>query len=209
MSKVDIPITDFSRLLHPYNATLVSCQGKTGPPNALAIAWIMPVSVHPPLLALAIQRERYSYKLLEETREFVVNIAGRELARQVLYCGRRSGKDVDKFKETGLSPGKAKKTNAPIVSECVAHIECKLSETLQRGDHVLVVGEVQAAYARGEAFSGLYDVKRYHPLLHMGADVFATTSEETIEPKLDEAVKEHRQGKIVRFRPRRRGSRRY
>jgi len=184
MSMIDVPIGDFSRLLHPYNATLVSCQGKSGSPNALTIAWIMPVSMNPPMLVFATRKERYSYKLLEETKEFIVNMAGCDLAGQVLFCGRRSGEDVDKFKATGLTVGKARKVNAPIVNECVAHIECKVSETISKGDHVLVIGDVVAAYVRRDVFSGLYDLKRFKPLLHLGNDVFATTSEETIEPEL-------------------------
>jgi flavin reductase (DIM6/NTAB) family NADH-FMN oxidoreductase RutF len=137
------------------------------------------------MLVFAIRRERHSYELLEETEQFVVNIAGRELARQVLYCGRRSGKNVDKFKETGLTVGAAKKVKVPIVNECAAHIECQLSETIPKGDHVLVIGRVVAAYARTDAFRGLYDLSRFQPLLHLGSDVFTTTSTETIEPRLD------------------------
>ena len=104
MSMIDVLLGDFPRLLHPYNATLVSCQGASGSPNALAIAWIMPVSMNPPMLVFATRKERHSYTLLEQTKEFVVNIAGWDLAGPVLYCGRKSGKDVDKFKATGLSP---------------------------------------------------------------------------------------------------------
>lgn len=184
MSIIDVPLAEFSRLLHPFNATLVSCQGRNGLPNALAVAWIMPVSVKPPTLAFAIRRETHSYGLLEETREFVVNMAGCELAREVLYCGRNSGKDVDKFKVTGLTAGKARKVAVPIVNECIAHIECRVSEVISKGDHVLVMGDVQAAYARKEAFRGIYDLKRFQPLLHLGGDVFTTTSTETIEPEL-------------------------
>jgi len=186
MSMIDVPVADFSGLLYPYNGSLVSCQGKTGAPNALAIAWIMPVSVNPPMLAFAIRRERYSYKLLEETKEFVVNIAGFDLADRVLYFGRRSGKDVDKFKATGLTTRKAKKVGVPIVSECVAHIECRLTEIIPKGDHALVIGEVLAAYVRKDAFRRVYDLKRFKPLLYLGNDVFTTTSAETIKPELAE-----------------------
>jgi flavin reductase (DIM6/NTAB) family NADH-FMN oxidoreductase RutF len=183
---IDVPLADFSRLLHPYNTTLVSCQGKTGPPNALAIAWIMPVSMNPPTLVFAIRKERHSYKLLEETKEFVVNIAGFDLADQVIYCGRKSGKDGDKFKVTGLTVGKAKKVGAPVVNECVGHIECKVAETIPKWDHVLVIGDVVAAYVSKDIFKGIYDLKRFRPLLYLGNDVFTTTSTETIEPKLGE-----------------------
>ena len=183
---IDVPLADFSRLLYPYNGTLVSCRGKTGQTNVLAIAWVMPVSMDPPMLAFVIRKERHSYKLLEETKEFVVNIAGFDLAAQVLYCGRKSGKDVDKFEATGLTMGKAKKVTAPVVSECAAHIECRVAEIIPKGDHALVIGEVLAAYVRKDAFRGVYDLKRFKPLLYLGNDVFTTTSAETIEPKLGE-----------------------
>jgi len=186
MSMVDVPLSDFPRLLYPYNGTLVSCRGRTGQANLLAIAWIMPVSMDPPKLVFAIRKDRYSYQLLEQTGEFVVNIAILELARQVLYCGRKSGKDVDKFGATGLTMGKGKKVSAPIVNECVAHVECRVSETIPEGDHVLVIGDVLAAYVREDLFRGVYDVSRFRPLLYLGADAFTTTSTETIEPKLDD-----------------------
>ena len=185
MSERDVPLDKFSRLLHPLNATLITCQGKDGKANALAIAWIVPVSMNPPMLVFAVSKERHSYKLIEQTREFVVNIAGFDMARQVLYCGRKSGKEVNKFKETGLTAGKAKKVSVPIINECVAHLECRVEDTIPTGDHVLVVGEVLAAYARGEAFKGLYNLHRFKPLLHLGDDVFTTTSTETIEPIVD------------------------
>jgi len=151
----------------------------------LAIAWIMPLSLNPPMLVFSIRPERHSYALLKQTREFVVNIAAFDLAPQVLYCGKRSGKDVDKFKETGLTAGRARRVAAPIVNECVAHVECRVAETIRRGDHALVIGNVIAAYARNDAFRGLYDVKQFQPLLHLGGDVFTTTSDKTIEPDVD------------------------
>ena len=72
--KIDVDLEQYYRLLHPYNATLVSCTGKDGKPNVLAIAWIIPVSVNPPLLAMSIRPERHSHRLISETKEFVVNI---------------------------------------------------------------------------------------------------------------------------------------
>jgi flavin reductase (DIM6/NTAB) family NADH-FMN oxidoreductase RutF len=181
---INVPLTNFPRLLHPFNATLVSTKGRSGPPNVLAIAWVMPVSTNPPMLVFAIRRKRHSYKLLEETKEFIVNIARFDLAGPVLYCGRKSGKNVEKFKAAGLTAGKAKKVGVPIVNECVAHIECRVAGTIPKGDHVLVIGDVLTAYAQNYAFKGLYDLKRFKPLLYLGNDVFTTTSTETIEPKL-------------------------
>jgi flavin reductase (DIM6/NTAB) family NADH-FMN oxidoreductase RutF len=181
---INVPLANFPRLLHPFNATLVSTKGRTGPPNVLAIAWIMPLSTNPPKLVFAIRRKRHSYTLLEETKEFIVNIAGFDLAGQVLYCGRKSGKNVQKFKAAGLTAGRAKKVGVPIVSECVAHIECRVAETILKGDHVLVIGDVLTAYVQNYAFKELYNLKRFKPLLYLGNDVFTTTSTKTIEPKL-------------------------
>jgi flavin reductase (DIM6/NTAB) family NADH-FMN oxidoreductase RutF len=147
----------------------------------LAIAWITPVSANPPLLVLAIRKERHSYKLIEQSREFVVNIGGRELVREVLYCGSKSGRDVDKFKDTRLTVGKARIVTAPIVNECVAHVECEVSDAIPKGDHMLVTGKVVAAYVRDDVFRRVYDLKRFHPLLYLGTEVFATTSAETID----------------------------
>jgi flavin reductase (DIM6/NTAB) family NADH-FMN oxidoreductase RutF len=185
MSERDVPLNEFSRLLHPFNATLITCQGKDGTANALAIAWIMPVSLNPPMLVFAVKKDRHSYTLVEQTREFVVNIARFEMARQVLYCGRKSGKDVNKFKETGLTAGKARKVSVPIINECVAHVECSVEDMIPRGDHVLIIGKVLAAYAGKEVFKRVYDLQRFRPLLHLGNDVFTTTSTQTVEPKLD------------------------
>jgi flavin reductase (DIM6/NTAB) family NADH-FMN oxidoreductase RutF len=147
----------------------------------------MPASTNPPMLVFAIRPERYSYQLLKQTKQFVVNIPGRELARQVLYCGRRSGKDVDKFKDTGLTARAAKKVKAPVIKECIAHIECELSDTIPEGDHVLVIGRVVAAYVLKDAFRGIYDLTQFQPLLYLGRDVFTTTLTETFEPKLQKA----------------------
>jgi len=185
MSVADVPLNEFSRLLHPFNATLITCQGKDGTPNALAIAWIMPVSLNPPMLIFSIKKGRHSYGMMEQTREFVVNIARFEMARQVLYCGRKSGKDVNKLKETGLTAGKARKVSVPIINECVAHVECTVEDMIPKGDHVLVIGNVVAAYAREEVFKRVYDLKRFRPLLHLGNDVFTTASTETVEPRLE------------------------
>jgi len=182
--KVPIPFERSMYLLHPFNATLVTSKGKDGKINAMAVAWIIPVSVKPPLLVMSIRPERYSYGLIMETEEFVVNIPTFDLAQKVLLCGRRSGRSCDKFKDAGLTPQEAKKVNVPVIEECVAHLECRLVKTVEAGDHVLMIGEVVAAYALEGYFDGVYDVTRFRPCLHLGRNFFTTCSTERIEPKL-------------------------
>jgi len=115
--------------------------------NIIAVSFCMPVSKEPPLIACAIGRGAYSCKLIESTKEFIVNVPPKELRSRIYYCGFHSGYQVDKFKETGLTPKPACKVRTPIIEECVAHMECKVKQEIETGDKNLFIGEVIEAYA--------------------------------------------------------------
>jgi len=183
-NKVPVPFEKSLYLLHPYNATLVTCKGKNEEINVLAVAWIIPVGVNPPLLAMSIRPERYSHDLIMETGEFVVNIPTFNMVKEVLLCGRRSGRNFEKFKKVSLSPQKARKVNVPVIKECVAHLECKLAKTVNIGDHTLIIGQVVAAYAAEGCFEEVYDLTKFHPCLHLGKNFFTTCTEERVEPDI-------------------------
>ena len=127
-------------------------------------------------------------ELIRETGEFVVNVAPYEIAAQSLYCGRRSGRDVDKFSKTGLTQEKASHVKPPLIKECLAFLECRLKEEFPTGDHQLMVGEVLDAYAHPGVLveKGMYDLARVHPLFHLGGDRFTTLSDLSIEPPLED-----------------------
>jgi len=182
--KEDLDIEDIPYLLHPYPATLVTTLGEDGKPNVMAVAWIIPVSVNPPYIALTLRPQRHSYKLLTETQEFVVNIPDFNLAKQVVFCGRRSGRDYDKFKETRLTPMKARKIAAPIIKECIAHLECKLEKVIEIHDHILCIGKVIVAYASDKCYRRLYDLNQHQPLLHLRGNTFTTTTRKAVEYSL-------------------------
>lgn len=181
-----LPVSSFHYLLHPYNTSLVTCCDAEGQPNVLAIAWLIPVSVSPPLVGMSIRPTRYSYGLIQMTGEFVVNVAPYEIAQQVLFCGRRSGRDVDKFAATGVTPGQAQCVRPPIIEECIAHLECRVVQDLEVGDHRFVVAEVVAAYAELGILDdhGLHDLGLVQPLLHLGQDRFTSTRAESTKPSL-------------------------
>ncbi len=182
----EIPLEAFSRLLHPYPTFLVTCVGEDGKANAITIAWLIPVSVRPPLLTLAVRPERHSHRLIVESEEFVVNVLPYERAREALFCGRRSGRDVDKIAVLELATGPGRVVKAPILPEIgIAFLECRLRQRVEAGDHDLFIAEVVAAYARPDfSEDGLRDLRAAPPLLHVGGNRFTTTSGETIEPSL-------------------------
>jgi len=182
--KVKVPLERSLYLLHPYNSCLITSKGKTGKPNIMTIAWLIPVSANPPLLVMSVRPERYSHNLILESGEFVVNVPSFDLAQKVLFCGRRSGREHDKFKATSLHTQKARKVNVPIVKECVGHLECRVFKTVKAGDHLLIIGEIVEAHATEGYFDQIYDIKKFRPCLHLGKNYFTTCLKITKEPKL-------------------------
>jgi flavin reductase (DIM6/NTAB) family NADH-FMN oxidoreductase RutF/GNAT superfamily N-acetyltransferase len=178
--------SNFTYLLHPYNTSLVTCCDPGGKPNIITIAWLVPVSVTPPLVGLCMRKTRFSYNLIITTGEFVINLAPIELAREALYCGRRSGSQVDKFLDTGLTPLPAQIVRPPIIQECLAYLECRVKQDIEIGDHNLLVAEVLAAYSQPDILTedNLYDLTRTHPLLHLGRNRFTGTQPQAFEPSL-------------------------
>jgi flavin reductase (DIM6/NTAB) family NADH-FMN oxidoreductase RutF len=180
---VNVSPPNASRLLHPMHTVLVSCVGKSGKPNIITLAWAMPTSINPPLVAVSIAPRRYSHNLIEETKEFVVNIPTIEILNGTFLCGTLSGRDHDKFEEAGLTPLPAKKVKAPIIKECVAHVECKLYSQFTTGDHTIFVGEIVEAYANKETFDGVYNLEKAKMIFHLGGDKFATLKPNILKPK--------------------------
>lgn len=130
-------------MVYPLPAAMVSVGDKAGNTNIITIAWTGTICSTPPMLYVSVRPERHSYHMIKETGEFVVNLTTEELARATDYCGVRSGKDVDKWKETGLTRGSANElTYAPIIDECPVNIECKVTEVKELGSHDMFIAEV-------------------------------------------------------------------
>jgi flavin reductase (DIM6/NTAB) family NADH-FMN oxidoreductase RutF len=138
---------EYLEFMWPMRHFLVTCGSIERKANIIAVSFCMPVSKEPPLLACAIGKSTYSSELIHETGEFVVNVPLSKLTREIYYCGTHSGYQVDKFKEAGLTPQPARRLKAPIIKECVAHLECKVMRAFETGDKNLFVGKVIEAYA--------------------------------------------------------------
>ncbi|MGD0159318.1 MAG: flavin reductase family protein [Candidatus Bathyarchaeia archaeon] len=179
--KTEIDLSHAYRLLYPMHTVLVSCCGKTGGPNIITLSWVMPTSIKPPLVAISVAPNRHSHALIKESREFVVNIPTFSLLKDTLFCGTVSGKDHDKFKETGLTSLASRMVKAPFIMECIAHLECKLCGEFNTGDHTLFIGEIIAAYANKGAFGTVYDTRIAPILLELGGNKFAIPDRRVIK----------------------------
>lgn len=132
-------------MVYPLPAVMVSCADKNGEANILTIAWTGTICTNPAMLYISVRPERYSYHMIEESGEFVVNLTTEALVKETDYCGVRSGKDVDKWQEMNLTKGKASALSyAPIINECPVNIECKVEEIKKLGSHDMFIARVVA-----------------------------------------------------------------
>lgn len=132
-------------MLYPLPAVMVSTADKSGNTNILTIAWTGTVCTNPPMAYISVRPERYSYHMIEESGEFVINLTTEKLARAADFCGVRSGREVDKWEECGLTPGTAHSLKyAPCIEESPVNIECRVVKTEKLRSHHMFLAEVMA-----------------------------------------------------------------
>ena len=128
--------------LFPCPVVLVTCVDSRGEPNIITLAWAGTVCSEPPMIGLSIRPSRYSHELISNSKEFVVNIPTTTILKETDYCGVTSGKDLDKFSKTKLTPEKADNVKVPLIRECPVNIECVLKNRIPLGAHDLFLGEI-------------------------------------------------------------------
>ena len=130
-------------MLYPVPAVMVTCQRTGEKPNIITIAWTGTICSDPTMVSISVRRERYSYALIKESGEFVINLTTRRLTKAADYCGVRTGRDVDKFAETGLTPCASKSVGCPGIAESPVNIECRVTEIKNLGSHDLFLAAVE------------------------------------------------------------------
>ena len=132
-------------MVYPLPAVMVSCADKEGNHNIITVAWTGTVCTNPAMAYISVRPERHSYRMIRESKEFVINLTTEKLAYATDWCGVRSGRDFDKFKEMKLNAGKAETLEyAPIIEECPVNIECRVVEVKELGSHHMFLAEVKA-----------------------------------------------------------------
>lgn len=171
MGKIDFKP---GNMLYPLPAVLVTVRDKEGRDNMITIAWAGTACTNPPMLYISVRPERYSYKALRETGEFVVNLTTKDMAKAVDYCGVRSGKDVDKFKQTGLQKGEASKINVSVIEDSPVNIECKVRELLELGSHHMFLADVVHVTVDDRYMDekGTFHLERANPIVYSHGTYF-------------------------------------
>lgn len=129
-------------MLYPLPVVMVSCNRKGEKPNIVTVAWTGTICSDSAMVSISVRPERYSHDIIEETGEFVINLVTKDLTYATDYCGVRSGRDVDKFKEMNLTPLPSKMIDAVGIEESPVNIECKVVEVKKLGSHDMFIAEV-------------------------------------------------------------------
>ncbi len=130
-------------LLAPVPPALISC-GTVEKPNVMTAAWTGIVASDPVLTYVSIRPSRYSHEIISKTQEFVINLPNLPLAKATDYCGVKSGRNTDKFKDCGLTAAKCEKISAPQILEAPISLECKVIDTKTYGTHDMFLAEIVA-----------------------------------------------------------------
>lgn len=129
-------------MLYPVPAVMVSCKREREKANIVTVAWAGTICTNPPMVSISVRPERYSYDIIKETKEFVINLTTKELTFATDYCGVRSGKDVDKFKEMKLTELPSQHIKAPAIAESPVNLECKVVKIEELGSHHMFIADV-------------------------------------------------------------------
>ena len=122
-------------MLYPLPAVMLSVTDGNGNDYIITVAWAGTVCTNPPMVSVSVRPERHSYRMLKETGEFVINLTTEKLAFATDYCGVKSGRDVDKFKEMHLTKEMADQVQVPMIGESPVNIECRVTECQELGSH--------------------------------------------------------------------------
>ena len=128
-------------MIYPLPAVLVTCRNEDVD-NVFTVAWTGTICTNPPMAYISVRPERYSYDLIKKSGVFTINLTTKELVKVTDFCGVRSGRDVDKFKEMHLEKEEAKEINCPVLKDSPVNIECRVKEIQELGSHHMFIADV-------------------------------------------------------------------
>ncbi|MCR4989549.1 MAG: flavin reductase family protein [Lachnospiraceae bacterium] len=162
-------------MLYPVPAVMVSCKKGNEKANIVTIAWAGTICSDPVMVSISVRPERHSYPIISETGEFVINLVTEELTYACDWCGVRSGKDFDKFKEMNLTEYKSSFMDAPAIAESPVNLYCKVVKTEKLGSHDMFIAEVVGVTVDEKYMddSGKFDLEKTGLMAYSHGEYFA------------------------------------
>ena len=160
--------------LYPIPAVMVSC-GTMEKSNIVTVAWTGIVNTNPAMVYISLRPTRYSYDLIQQNQEFVINLTNEKLCYATDWCGVKSGRDVDKFEQMHLTKQKAQFVSCPMIEESPVSVECKVVEVKDLGSHHMFLAEVVAIHAGKEYIDekGALDIAKCHLIAYSNGGYYA------------------------------------
>lgn len=162
-------------MLYPLPVVLVTVADRLRKTNVFTVAWAGTICSNPPMVSISVRPERYSYHMLKETGEFVINLTTKELVYATDFCGVRSGKEIDKFQKMNLTKISGKEVGAPLIQESPVNLECRVTSVVPLGTHDMFMAEVVAVHA-DEAYldeNNKFNLQKANPIVYSHGTYFA------------------------------------
>ncbi len=155
-------------MVYPVPAAMITCGLTPETYNIITIAWTGTVNTSPAMTYISVRKERHSYDLIKDSGEFVINLTTEELVKATDFCGVRSGRDVNKFEYTGLTPIDATHVKAPLIKESPVSIECRVTEIKELGSHDMFLAEVLAVHVDEKLIdeNGKFHLDKSNPICY-------------------------------------------
>lgn len=201
-------------LLSPVPAVMVSC-GEGDKKNIITIGWTGIINSEPPMTYISVRKSRHSHRIIEESGEFVINLTTDKLAFATDYCGVKSGRDVDKFKELGLTPESCSKVKCPMIAESPVNMECRVTEVKSYPSHDMFVAEIVAVHVDEEIIDqkGRIDLSAAGLISYVHGEYFGIKKEpigkfgySVMKPKTKKRLsRQKHQDRVMRNKEKRKG----
>jgi flavin reductase (DIM6/NTAB) family NADH-FMN oxidoreductase RutF len=156
-------------MLYPLPAVMVSCGTESEGYNIVTVAWTGIINTDPPMCYISLRKSRYSHSIISKNKDFVINLTTKELAFATDWCGVKSGRDFDKFKEMKLHPAKADNVKAPMIAESPVNLECMVKEIKELGSHDMFLAEIVAVHGDKKYLdpeSGVFNLAKARPIAY-------------------------------------------
>ena len=166
-------------MIYPVPAVMVSCGNEKDGYNIITIAWTGTICTDPAMAYISIRPERHSYDIIKKNGDFVINLTTKDLAEATDWCGVKSGRDYDKFKEMNLTPVKAGKVKSPLIEECPINIECRVTEIKELGTHHMFLAEVVSVNASQKYLddkTGSFDMNKAGLISYIHGKYYGTSA---------------------------------